>query len=123
MAGSTCEVGTQGSVWDIYDTFEGMPEPTKEDDRRSMRLWKAVTNGSIAQRSVPGPVRDNKWSYAPLEDVRHTMMRAGFGATRFVKGKVEETLRTHATTNDQITTQWGHFYRAENKSAIVALII
>ena len=65
-----------------------------------MRLWKAVTNGSIAQRSVPGPVRDNKWSYAPLEDVRHTMMRAGFGATRFVKGKVEETLRT-----DQLPSQ------------------
>ena len=88
--------GTMARRHWLYDTYEGMPQPTQEDDRRSRRLWRLVTNGSIAPRSVPGPVRDKRWSYAPLEDVRQTMRRAASEASVFVKGKVEETLRSGA---------------------------
>ncbi|KAL1526141.1 hypothetical protein AB1Y20_014869 [Prymnesium parvum] len=75
-------------IW-LFDTFEGMPEPTAEDDRRSRRLWKAVRNGSTR---VPGAVRERKWAYAPLPEVRAVLVGTGYPDLSFVQGKVEATL-------------------------------
>lgn len=92
MAKAQMATGSARRMW-LFDTFNGMPEPSSEhDDRRSKRLWKAVTDGT--KTSVPGTARDRKWAYAPLEEVQSTMARTGFPQQllRFVKGKVEETL-------------------------------
>lgn len=77
-------------MW-LFDTFEGMPQPTSKDDSRSRRLWKAVNSGSITK--VPGTARDRKWAFSPLSDVQATMARTGYPNVTYVKGKVEDTLR------------------------------
>lgn len=82
----------------LFDTFEGMPAPTGDDDRRSRWYYSRITNGTA--KSAPGGVRDGKWAYAPLDDVRRTIARTGMpeASFRFVKGKVEDTLRDPSIT-------------------------
>ena len=84
--------GPHRKLW-LFDTFEGMPQPTEEDDRRARRLWKAVTSGNLT-RGVPGTARDKKWAYSPLDEVQATMERTGYPRRRVMyrKGKVEDTL-------------------------------
>jgi len=78
-------------MW-LFDTFEGMPEPTVADGASARRIWRRVTNGT--QLRAPGTVRERKWAYGPLEEVQHTIARSGYSPERvsYVKGKVEETL-------------------------------
>ena len=109
--------GTHRRIW-LFDTFEGMPEPTAQDDRRSRRIWKAVRNGTITQ--VAGTARDRKWAYSPLSEVQSTMARTGYPPEqlRFVKGKVEDTLRSATNVPQQIAllrldTDWFESTRAE----------
>ena len=79
-------------VW-LFDTFEGMPAPTDEDDRWTRSYYKRITNGTAHR--APGGVRDRKGAYTPLDEVRRTMSRTGMpdSTFRFVKGKVEGTLK------------------------------
>ena len=77
----------------LFDTFEGMPAPTSDDDRRSRWYYRRITNGTA--KSAPGGVREGKWAFSPLNEVTQTMARSGIAMNnvRFVKGKVEDTLR------------------------------
>ena len=77
----------------LYDTFEGMPAPTADDDRRSRWYYRRITNGTA--KHAPGGIRDGKWAYAPMDEVRRVVARTGLpdASFRFVKGKVEDTLR------------------------------
>jgi O-methyltransferase len=67
----------------LYDTFEGMPEPTAHD-------------GAVARREWVRHQRDdhNEWCYGPLDDVRANMLSTGLPRERLrlVKGKVEDTI-------------------------------
>ena len=87
------ETGFGRRLW-LFDTFEGMPKPTQLDDRRAQRLWQRITNGTLQR--APGSVRDKKWAYSPIDEVRSTMARTGYPSNQisFVKGKVEDTLPT-----------------------------
>ena len=84
--------GSARRFW-LFDTFEGMPAPTAQDDARSKRIWRRVHEGT--QTSAPGTVRDGKWAYSPLDEAKATMARTGYprAQLRFVQGKVEDTLR------------------------------
>jgi len=71
----------------LFDTFEGMAEPTTLDVDHA---------GAPAAPHFAGKKKDDyvDWCYASLDDVQSSAKRL-FGATdnmRFVKGKVEDTL-------------------------------
>ena len=75
----------------LYDTFEGMSEPTDGDVRHdgagARQMWEANReHGS------------NRWTRAPLEEVRAAVESTGYdpGLIRYVKGRVEETLPLQA---------------------------
>jgi O-methyltransferase len=87
----------RGEVRDLYlfDTFEGMSEPTDRDrmlgtDARP--IWEANREGD-----------SNAWTRAGIEEVRAAMTATGYEPSRIrlVKGKVEDTLPAEAP--DQIS--------------------
>jgi O-methyltransferase len=72
-------------LW-LYDTFEGMSEPTDADTRfdgQAARLELAQT-----------PAGTGIWSQANLESVQRNLFSTGYPRDKihFVKGKVEETI-------------------------------
>ena len=78
---------TDRRLW-LYDTFEGMSEPT-EDDVDFM--------GRAADRLLGEQDRlqsDSIWCFSPLEQVRSVMQETGYPESKvnFVQGKVEDTL-------------------------------
>lgn len=78
---------TSRDLW-LYDTFEGMSEPTANDvdflGQTADQLLQ--THDRADQKSV--------WCCSPVEQVRQTMQQTGYPESRvhFVEGKVEETL-------------------------------
>jgi predicted O-methyltransferase YrrM len=74
----------------LYDTFEGMSEPTEAD--------KAM-DGTPAAELLARQSRDAKiWAVASLEDVREGMTETGYPAERihYHVGKVEDTIPAEA---------------------------
>ena len=75
----------------LFDTFEGMPEPTEKDHKfgegPAHDKWRALREG-----------QGGSWNYASLEEVRDAMQSTGYPVERlhFVPGMVEETLPAHA---------------------------
>ena len=71
----------------LYDTYEGMPEPTEKDKDLS---------GTSAQGTWSENQTDsvNEWCYSPLEEVQNNLYSTGYPADKihFVKGKVEDTI-------------------------------
>ena len=72
-------------LW-LYDTFEGMPEPTEHDvgrfDTPAMKLYKKRHN------------REGGWIKFSIEDVEANVKSTGYPADQItlVKGKVEDSL-------------------------------
>jgi hypothetical protein len=74
----------------LYDTFEGMSEPTDAD---------RAADGTPAQVLLDEQSRDSwVWAYSGLEEVKANLARTGYPAERvhFVKGKVEDTIPQHS---------------------------
>jgi O-methyltransferase len=70
----------------LYDTFEGMSEPTKDD---------VSFDGQSAQSQLErDPVATGIWCHSPIEDVRSNLLSTGYPQEKmhFIQGKVEETL-------------------------------
>lgn len=67
----------------LYDTFEGMSEPTEAD----VNLDGLSAQSHIAQTT-------EKWCYASIEDVRENIVSTGYPKDKIhlVKGKVEDTI-------------------------------
>jgi len=73
----------------LYDTFEGMTEPTKNDYR--------ATAGKTSAESVmrkDGIKTFKSWCFSPLSEVETNMFSTGYPKDKliFVKGKVEDTI-------------------------------
>ena len=70
----------------LYDTFEGMSEPTKHD-----QSWDGLSAQSQLERD---PVGTGVWCYSPIEEVRANLLSTGYPEEKvhFIRGKVEETL-------------------------------
>lgn len=77
---------TTRTLW-LYDTFEGMSEPTDRDVNRGDRA--ARSRWERAKRDG-----HNAWNYASIDEVRRNLVATGYpeAQLRFVKGKVEDTL-------------------------------
>ena len=89
-------------VW-LFDTFEGMPPPTKEDNVKSHERYehiekkfsdaKLMANDSDGSEYIDqNGVR--RWNYVPLEIVKDNVKKTGypFDKVHVIAGKVEETL-------------------------------
>lgn len=79
------------SAW-LFDTFEGMPPPSKRDDKKARTLYANFVNGTTDHLGCP--VRDGRWCYGPFVNVRDAMLTtAGYPPklVRMIKGRVEET--------------------------------
>jgi O-methyltransferase len=95
VAKTLIEMGDTDRHLHLYDTFEGMSEPTEHDRRQDGR--SATDMLSAADRSSP------IWAYASLEDVQQAMRESEYPADRihYYKGKVEDTIP--GTIPDQIS--------------------
>ena len=100
------------SMW-LFDTFEGLPPPTKEDGKRAFDKWNAIktdpkvnTTQFFSQgRGFIDDAGVKRWNYGPLQLVKQNMRSTGFPQhmLRFVKGKVEDTLVDPANLPQKIT--------------------
>ena len=79
----------------LFDTFQGLPPPTKDDDERSRKIYKQVLSGTAYGRQRSGLVSEGKWNYGPKSIVKNVLRSTGFDMSRvhLIEGKVEETLR------------------------------
>jgi O-methyltransferase len=96
----------------LFDTFDGMTEPTAKDVAADGEA--AAELMSRSDRADPTSV----WCLAPIEEVRQAVLGTGYDAGKitFVKGRVEETIPQHAP--DQISllrldTDWYESTRHE----------
>jgi len=77
----------------LYDTFEGMTAPTREDtsafEEPALETWKKA--GTQGQRAWSGLFNQQVFNF---DDVRNTLLATGYPETRlhFVKGPVETTI-------------------------------
>ena len=81
-----CSLGQTDRKVYLYDTFEGMSEPTEKD-------WSH--DGVSAPAQLAQAERGTGiWCRAPLEDVRSNVLSTGYPASKihFVPGKVEVTI-------------------------------
>jgi O-methyltransferase len=78
---------TDRSIY-LYDTFEGMSEPTAQDKNFDGKL--AETELAQADKNVA----TSSWCFADLADVQQNMGRTNYPTNflKFVQGKVEDTL-------------------------------
>ena len=74
-------------LW-LYDTYEGMSEPSEHD-----RDWRGISAAEL-MRSGAANKETSVWCYASIDDVRGNMGRTGYPVDRmrFIKGKVEDSL-------------------------------
>ena len=105
----------------LFDTFEGMSPPTSKDiaiDGQSAdRLLETQS------RSDPG----SAWCYATIDDVKSGMLSTGYPDTRmrFVKGKVEDSIPSHAPDTIAILrldTDWYESTRHEMEHLFPRLV-
>jgi O-methyltransferase len=77
----------------LFDTFEGMAEPTEKDT--DIRGKKAITRYRESERTATGGV---DWCYASLPEVQRNVESTDYPKDKlhFVKGRVEETLPAQA---------------------------
>jgi len=82
------QVGDLRQIW-LYDTFEGMTEPSEHDVR-----W----DGTVASQRYRELGGGQHWCFASLEEVVCNMGSTGYPADKlvFVKGPVEQTLMQRA---------------------------
>lgn len=82
----------------LFDTFEGMPEPSPMDVR--------TTDGKPADKFYKAAKKQNiGWCFASLDEVRANFRKAGVPMDNvvFVKGQVENTLR-----DDRLASKLGN---------------
>jgi O-methyltransferase len=82
------DVGVTRPLW-LFDTYEGMPEPSARD-----RQWSGerAADRLAVQERIPGA--SNDWAYATLDDVRRQMASLDYATEliHFVEGRVEQTV-------------------------------
>lgn len=81
------KIGGRRNVF-LYDTFDGMSEPTKED---------VSPTGEAASKLLAEHKKDESnhyWAFAPVDRVRHNIESTGYAmdSVRMIKGKVEDTI-------------------------------
>jgi O-methyltransferase len=89
----------------LYDTFEGMSEPTKFD--------KTFSGQSATEllKKEKKEIASSLWCYSSLDEVKNNLFLTGFPPENiiFIKGKVENTLKENlpgSTSLLRLDTDW-----------------
>jgi hypothetical protein len=96
----------------LFDTFEGMSEPTERDrmlDTPARPLWESMRDGD-----------SNAWTRASIDEVREVMESSGYdpGLIHLVKGKVEDTLPAQAPGQISVLRLDTDFYESTRHELI-----
>lgn len=90
----------------LYDTYEGMSEPSENDkDYAGVNATELLEGASIH-------VQESVWCYSSFEEVKSNLALAGLPAEKIImiKGKVEETIPSQLPTNQiallRLDTDW-----------------
>lgn len=83
------EYGIENRKLYLYDTFEGMTEPSEEID---LSFEGKLAKDLLEIRSKTK--EDEIWAYSPLEDVKNNLYSVGYRSDNihFIYGKVEDTI-------------------------------
>lgn len=88
IAHTLLSLGVSDKKIHLYDTFEGMSEPTEYDqyETKNIDTKKYWEESQKADR--------NEWCYSSLEEVKQNMQKTGYPSENitYTKGKVEDTL-------------------------------
>ena len=87
MASNLIKKGSVNRDFYLYDTFEGMPEPSEKD-----RDFRGISGRKDWEKNKRND--KNLWCYASLEEVRSNMKMTGYPENRihYIQGKVEDTI-------------------------------
>ncbi len=90
----------------LYDTYEGLPEPTENDFSLTGKKDAAIHNWKKEQKSD-----HNEWCYASFEEVKRNLGLTKYPEENvfFIKGKVEETIPATIPSNIallRLDTDW-----------------
>jgi O-methyltransferase len=102
-------------LW-LYDTFDGMTVPTNEDVVKET----GVRGKDLLRDVEKNTDKYNMWAYAPEELVRNNMKSTSYPSeyTKYIKGKVEETLiatKPESIALLRLDTDWYESTRVEMK--------
>jgi O-methyltransferase len=86
------QLGDESRELYLYDTFDGMVEPTGRD-----RTYAGEDAGALMRKSRKED-QQSIWCYSPIEEVRENLLKTGYPRERvhFIKGPVEHTLPAQA---------------------------
>lgn len=105
---------TNRTLW-MYDTFDGMSEPTESDvDLHGHAAAEMLAESDMANAES----RESIWCRCSLENVKATLRETGYPESqmRFIKGKVEDTLPNQSPERISILrldTDWYESTRCE----------
>jgi O-methyltransferase len=88
VAQSLAKLGDTSRHLYLFDTFEGMTEPTNKDID-----FSGASASSLLEKDKKED-ENSIWCYAPLESVKKTLQNASYDNHKlhFIKGKVENTI-------------------------------
>lgn len=90
----------------LYDTFEGMSEPTKNDVDISGKDAESLMNKNVNNKET------SVWCYADFTDVNQNMLQTNYPPEyiKLIKGKVEDTLPSELPKSNlallRLDTDW-----------------
>jgi O-methyltransferase len=96
----------------LFDTFEGMTEPTETDiSYKNDSAFELLRKGKKNEKNFV-------WAYSPIENVRKNLLSTGYHHNKihFIKGKVEETVPEKAPAEIsllRLDTDWYESTRHE----------
>lgn len=99
----------------LYDTFEGMTEPTAQDTHFSGAHNAQKKFDSLKDQGGVG----SAWSHGPLDDVKDSMAMSGYDRAliHYIQGPVEQTLLSHPLPDKiavlRLDTDWYDSTKAE----------
>jgi len=87
VARTLVELGATDRFLNLFDTFEGMREPTAAD-----RTLSDDTSAELTMREKEE--QNGKRCYFPVDDVKENVLSTGYNANqfRFIKGRVGQKL-------------------------------
>lgn len=96
IALTLAKLGRSDRALHLYDTFEGMSEPTKDD------VTYRGDNAEVLMQQGKDNKETSVWCLADINDVKNNMALTGYNSANihYVKGKVEDTIPQHLPTND-----------------------
>ena len=94
------------NIW-LYDTFDGMTQPTDAD----VETETGIKGKALLSNADKTTEKLNMWAYAPIEEVKNNMLKTNYPIDniKYIKGKVEDTLKSNTPSKIallRLDTDW-----------------